>query len=277
MRRHDWLTRRIRPVTVGMIALLGAGCGERAPLTVRLAVAPDLAELGAAQALVEAFHATHPQVTVTLLPAGTDPFAQARNGEADVLLTDAPTEEARLVAEGIAAERVAVLHSEYVLLGPPEDPADVAGLQDIGEAFAAIAATGMRYVKRSVNGVTRPDDGVWATLGVAPSAASRIDAGPGMAEALRLASEQRAYILSDLATFFRLAPSLELEIVSQGDARLVRPFAAVRITNAATERAARIFVEWLAGADARAAIESVATDPFGAPVLRAGAVPLGPR
>jgi tungstate transport system substrate-binding protein len=64
-----------------------------------------------------------------------------RRGEADALLVHSPAAEARLVAEGGAGRRLLVMHNDFVLLGPPEDPAGVRGAAP-DEALRRIAAAG---------------------------------------------------------------------------------------------------------------------------------------
>ncbi|MCI0433461.1 MAG: hypothetical protein L0271_07415 [Gemmatimonadetes bacterium] len=256
--------------------VLVTGCTERDDSRVRLATTPAIVEVGLAAALIERFQSDHPDLTIELLPAVEGAIEKGRRGQADVLLTHSPVEEARLVAEGRAIDRRVVMHSECVLLGPPEDPADVAGIIDIGEALRVIAATGMRYVSRAAEpGAARLDHAIWASIGVTPAPPWAIEAGPGIADALRLASAQRAYVLADLAGFLALAPTLDLEIVSQGDRRLIDTWAVLHIEDVQNPRAARVLADWLAGPDARAVIESFAKDPFGAPVFRGGAAPVG--
>jgi len=212
------------------------------------------------------------------LPASEGAFETARKREADVLFTNSPTEEARLIAEEHALDRRPVMHSEFVLVGPPEDPADVAGISDIGDAFRAIAGAGMRFVESSGGlGATRPDQAIWASIGVTPAAPWAMSGEASPADGLRLASDQRAYLLVDLASFLAVAPTVDLEIVSQGDRRLVDAHAVLLVANASNARGARAFAEWLAGPAARSVIEEFALDPFGAPVFRAGPAPVGPR
>jgi tungstate transport system substrate-binding protein len=133
----------------------------------------------------------------------------------------------------------------------------------------------MNFVSRGdQSGTHRRERAIWATIGLEPEGPWYIEAGLGMGDALRVASERRGYILTDIATYLANRSGVDLEIVSQGDLQLINQYSVIRVANARNQEGAQAFAEWLLGADAAAIIEGLARDPFGAPVFHAGAAPV---
>jgi tungstate transport system substrate-binding protein len=207
-------------------------------------------------ALIPAFESVHPEYSVRALAVGSGQALElGRRGDADVLITHSPDEELQLMADGHGADRRPLMSNEFVLLGPPEDPADIAGVQDIGEAFRRIAESESGFVSRGdQSGTHRRELTVWAAIGVTPAQPWYIEAGLGMADALRVASERRAYVLSDIATWLLTRAGLELDIMSRGDARLVNEYAVIVVARASNAEGAHALAGWLTGPDAQSLI-----------------------
>jgi tungstate transport system substrate-binding protein len=249
--------------------------GERSSSTIVLATTTSIEDTGLLEQLLPAFQAAHPGMAVQATAVGTGQALElGRRGDADILIVHSPVEENRFVAEGHGIDRRPLMYNEFVLVGPPEDPADIAGLGDIGDAFRRIAEAGMNFVSRGdESGTHRRERSIWSAVAVTPTGPWYIEAGLGMADALRVASERRAYIFSDIATYLTNRNGIDLEIVSQGDPRLINQYSVLRISKARNERGALALAEWLTGAEAAIIIEGTASDPFGTPVFRAGSAP----
>src|SRR5512143_608122 len=63
-------------------------------------------------------------------------------GDVDVVFVHARALEDRFVASGFGVNRRDVMYNDFVLLGPPDDPAGVGKAKSAPEAFRAIAAKG---------------------------------------------------------------------------------------------------------------------------------------
>ena len=71
-----------------------------------------------------------------------------RNGDVDVVLTHAPSQEDKFMAEGAGVNRRKVMYNDFVLIGPANDPAGIKG-KPVVEALATIAAKGQPLVSRA--------------------------------------------------------------------------------------------------------------------------------
>jgi hypothetical protein len=64
-----------------------------------------------------------------------------RRGDADVVFVHSEAAEEAFVEEGYGVERVTVMSNDFVIVGPGEDPAGIAGGRDAVVALAAIAGS----------------------------------------------------------------------------------------------------------------------------------------
>lgn len=74
------------------------------------------------------------KVRVTL--GGTGQILKfGRNGDVDVILRDSKSDEEKFVADGFGVARRNVMYNDFVIVGPPTDPAQIRGRTDPREAF----------------------------------------------------------------------------------------------------------------------------------------------
>ena len=145
-------------------------------------------------------------------------------GEADAIIAHAPAAEAAFVAAGHAESRRAVLRNDFVLVGPADDPAGVRGLNPAA-ALAAIARRRALFISRGdSSGTEEREKKLWAETQIEPRVGWYLSAGQGMSATLRLASEKRAYTLSDRSTFLTLEGRLALEVLVGGQAELANHY-----------------------------------------------------
>lgn len=86
-------------------------------------------------------------IRVHVVAGSTDnAIRNAMNGKGDVLLADSKRQEEQFVGSGHGVERFDVMYNDFVLVGPPEDPAEVGGMRDASAALAKIAAVGAVFV-----------------------------------------------------------------------------------------------------------------------------------
>ncbi len=167
---------------------------------------------------------TQYNVDVDVIAVGTGQALQlGMDGNADVLLVHARAREDAFMAEGHGVRREDVMYNDFVLLGPPEDPAGIRGMAEAASALEAIANTQAYFVSRGDDlGTHTKELAIWAAAGIEPAGDWYISAGQGMGAVLTLADELQAYTLSDRATY--LARTLEgtsLEILVEGDSILL--------------------------------------------------------
>ncbi len=155
---------------------------------------------------------------VEVFSAGTGKaIANAKMGNADLILVHAKKQEEAFVADGFAAvldgmesERLTYMYNYFVLCGPSADPAGVKEAADVKAAFAAIADGKFSFISRGDGSGTHTKElSLWPEeLGITAEAESfkdysdwYVSANAGMGACLVMAEEKGAYILTDKATF----------------------------------------------------------------------------
>lgn len=212
------------PVLLLFLAI--AGCGEPNAKTVSvrkdiiLATTTSTQDSGLLDVLIPVFEKETGYNVKTIAVGTGQALALGERGEADVLLTHAPSSEQRLVAKGIVTDYALVMHNDFVLVGPPEDPAQVQG-RDIKEALAAIASSQALFVSRGDDsGTHKFEQGIWQKAGIEPRGKWYQSTGSGMGQTLNVAAEKRCYTITDRGTYLALKDKLNLEILVQGSQEL---------------------------------------------------------
>lgn len=157
----------------------------------------------------------------------------AEEGNADVLLVHAPEAEMKLVDAGIAKERWLIMHNDFVIVGPQNDPAGITEATSTKEGFARIAATGANFVSRGDDsGTNKKELSIWQELAADPNATKPtwyIESGQGMGTSLVIASEKSAYTLTDRATYLATQQNLDLDIFIEGDPVLLNIYHVITV------------------------------------------------
>jgi tungstate transport system substrate-binding protein len=179
------------------------------------------------------------------------------SAQADVVISHAPDAEARMMKRHPKAWLYRkIMYNDFVLVGPPEDPAAVRVASTLEDALRRIAASKAPFVSRAdQSGTHEREQLLWRIIGAAPAPGRLVPSGAGMAVTLRQASDREAYTLTDRATFEQLKARVQLEIVSQGDARLLNTYAVVSNRLGPRSADATAFMNWLAHGGGRRVIE----------------------
>lgn len=254
-----------------------------------LATTTSTYDSGLLQAILPAFEAQY-DATVEAVAVGTGQALElGRNGDADVVLVHARTLEDEFVAEGYGVNRQDVMYNDFVIVGPPNDPAGIRGMTDVAAALGQLAATESQFVSRGDNsGTHNREQALWEASGLdltetesgytQPIGEWYLSIGQGMGATLTLANEQLAYTLTDRGTFLsRQLEGIDLEIMVEGDSRLFNPYGVIAVNaelhpnvNAA---GAAAFIDWLTSIETQAAISEYGTDTFGMPLFVPDSLP----
>lgn len=262
---------------IGVIVLSVLGCSrtQRAtqrPDSITLATTTSTQDSGLLDVLIPLFRErTGVEVKVVAVGSG-QALELGRRGDADVLLVHSPAAEEAFVRDGMSLERVPVMANDFVLVGPAADPAQIRGRTSITDAFREVARRQTPFVSRSDDsGTHQKEKAVWKECGDQPEGDWYLRAGTGMAQALRLANEKRAYILSDRATYLALRDTLDLIVISEGDPLLKNPYHVLIVNPAKYPRVnlkgARQFVEFLTSPSTRKVIAGFGLERYGQPLF----------
>ena len=151
-------------------------------------------------------------------------------GDVGVVFVHARSLEDRFVESGFGVDRRDVMYNDFVLLGPPDDPAGVGKAKSAPEACRAIAAKGSPFISRGdESGTHQKEKEIWAAAGIVPGGAWYIEAGQGMGEVIMMAAQKRGYTLSDRGTYIAFRKKTDLVVLRQGDRNLWNPYGIIAV------------------------------------------------
>ncbi len=213
-------------------------------------------------------------VDVDVIAVGTGQSLKiGEDGNADVVLVHARALEDAFMEAGHGLRREDVMYNDFIILGPADDPAGVAGSASAADAFAAIAAAEAPFVSRGDNSGTHTKElAVWEAAGIEPAGDWYIASGQGMGAVLTMANEQQAYTLSDRATYLaRTLEGTDLVILFEGDAVLFNPYGVITVNpeknpNIQGELADQ-FVDWMVSLPTQEMIAQFGAEEFGQPLF----------
>ncbi len=214
--------------TVGLMLAAAAGLLSVRP-TVRpsdqvlLATTTSTRDAGLLDSLLPVFE-RQTGYTVKVIAVGSgQALEMGRRGDADVVLSHAPEAERVLVDSSYFVRRRLVMHNDFLVVGPPGDPAGLRGMSDAVAAFRLIAARrqGASFVSRGdQSGTHKMERKLWKLAGTGPAGSWYIESGHGMGETLQMADEKRAYTITDRATYLAWRDKLQLVPMVEGDSLL---------------------------------------------------------
>lgn len=164
--------------------------------------------------------------TVKVVSLGTGAALElGKNGDCDVVLVHARAAELQAVEEGHYVDRREVMYNDFIIVGPPDDPAGVKDTDNMNDALNAIVQSGSSFVSRGDDsGTHKKELELWNKAGIAPEGEWYVNAGSGMGDTLRMADEVNGYTLTDRATYLSLKSGLDLVISFEGDVNLFNQY-----------------------------------------------------
>ncbi|MBW1896511.1 MAG: substrate-binding domain-containing protein [Deltaproteobacteria bacterium] len=179
------------------------------------------------------------------------------DGNVDVIFVHAKAREEKFVAEGWGTKRYAVMHNDFVILGPPGDPVGIKGMTDAPAALKKIALAEAKFVSRGDDSGTHTKElALWEATGLQMLAKKTtlvkkgkeieltfkhpvglgkwyLSIGQGMGKVIIYADEKGAYTLADRGTYikykFGRKEGLDLEVLCQGDPLLHNPYGVIPV------------------------------------------------
>ncbi len=263
---------RWRLVLILALAVAGlAARGGAESKVVILATTTSLQDSGLLDVLVPMFE-RQTGLTVKTVAVGTgQALALAARGEADVTLAHAPELEKKYLRNGKMLNRRLVMVNDFVIVGPPRDPAQIRGLTQAVDAVRRIAAARARFVSRGDHSGTHQRElALWKEAGITPGP-WYIESGRGMGATLMIADERLAYTLTDRGTLLAQGRRLGLEIVVEGDPRLRNVYAVLEVSPANGPRVnaagGKAFADFVVSREAQAVIRTFGVEKYGQPLF----------
>jgi tungstate transport system substrate-binding protein len=208
-------------------------------------------------------------IDVRVVAVGTgQALKNAENGDGDVVLVHSKPDEEKFVADGWGVKRHDVMYNDYVIVGPAEDPAKIAGLKDAAEGLKRIAEAQAPFASRAdESGTHKAELKLWRDAGVDPKPASGewyLETGSGMGATLNTAVGKQAYALTDRGTWLSFANKGDFEVLVEGDPKLFNQYGAILVNPdkhiKVKAKEGQAFIDWLTGSEGQAAIASYKID-----------------
>ena len=258
--------------TVFALALSACASAAAANPNIILATTTSTQDSGLLDVLVPMFE-EQTGYTVQTIAVGTgEALKMGEEGNADVLLVHAPSSEITFMEGGHGKDRFLVMHNDFIVAGPAEDPAKIQGL-DTQAAFAAVHNAGATFVSRGDDsGTHKKELELWKKAALDPAGqAWYLETGQGMGASLIVASEKGAYILTDRATYLANKDNLQLEILLEGDNSLLNVYHVLTVNPEAWPKVnydgALAFSEFLTDPTTQDVIEQFGLDKYGQPLF----------
>jgi len=187
------------------------------------------------------------------------------NCDVDILMVHAPAAEKKFVADGFGTDRREIMYNDFVIIGPPEDPAGIKG-KSIKGALKMIELKLAVFVSRGDNsGTHKKELSLWKAAGLPVPEKENwyVQTGQGMLSTINIAAERNGYTMTDRGTYIKYEDNLKgnppLKILVEGDAVLLNQYSVIAISkkhcpNAKSDTANQ-FIEWITGPDAQKMIK----------------------
>ncbi len=221
-----------------------------------LATTTSTENSGLLQILLPPFEQQH-NIQVHVIAVGTGQAIKiGEQGDADILMVHAKTQEEAFVAAGYGVERVDLMYNDFVILGPTSDPAGISGISDAVAAFNKIATSGVPFVSRAdLSGTHTMEKYLWQIAGVVPQGRWYIESGRGMGEVIQMTTEMQGYTLADRGTYLAYLGKTDLIIAVAGDERLFNPYGVIAVNQQrhphVNKKGAEALINYLTGEQAR--------------------------
>ena len=256
-----------------MLISAPAGMAASAEKNIILATTTSTQDSGLLDTLIPIFEKKTGYFVKTIAVGSGQAMAMGQKGEADVLLVHSPAAEKKFMEGGYGVNRRLVMHNDYIVVGPANDPAKVKGSKSTVEAFKKIASAQAMFISRGDNsGTHSKEKDIWKAAGVAYEGQKWYQqTGLGMGQTVNVASEKQAYTLVDRGTYLALKKRVDLPILAEGDAILLNIYHVIEVNPAkfpkVNAKGAKAFADFVVAPETQNIIKTFGVDKFGSPLF----------
>ena len=260
-------------VVVSFLFITGVFSAQAQGKTIILATTTSTQDSGLLDVLLPIFEKETGYFVKTIAVGSGQAMAMGQKGEADVLLVHSPEAEKKFMAEGYGINRRPVMHNDFIIVGPPGDPAKIKGEKSSVESFKKIASARVLFLSRGDNsGTYAKEKAIWEAAGINPEGEKwHQETGLGMGQTLSVASEKKGTTLTDRGTYLALKKNLGLDILVEGDAVLLNIYHVIEVNPAKWPRVnnpgAKSFSGFMVSKETQGFIKTFGVDKFGSPLF----------
>ena len=190
-------------------------------------------------------------VEVQVIAVGTGKALRlGREGDVDAVLVHARNAEQAFIDGGFGVERFDVMYNDFVLIGPPEDPAQISSSGSVIEVLKKIHDSKSAFVSRGDDsGTHKKELSLWQKTGYMPQGDWYKSVGQGMGKVIQIANEMDAYTMTDRGTWLAYRATLNLALLYQGDPPLFNPYGIIAVNpqrhTHVNQAAANKLIKWI--------------------------------
>lgn len=244
-------------------------------------------------------------IEVKVIAKGTGAaIRDGMDGNVDVIFVHAKGREEKFVEEGYGTQRYAVMHNDFVIVGPKSDPAGIKGMTDAVKALEKIADSQSTFISRGDDsGTHTKEQNLWKETDLELKEESKtitkkgkpmelafvhpkgmgewyMSIGQGMGKTLTFADEKQAYTLTDRGTYINYTAGrdddgIDLEVLTEGDPKLFNPYGVIPVNPKKYDHVkydlAKQFAEWITSEKGQSVIANYTL--HGKPLFHPDAVP----
>ena len=266
-------TRIILWAVVSLFVLIGPATVFAQTKTIILATTTSTQDSGLLDVLIPIFEKNTGYFVKTIAVGSGQAMAMGQKGEADVLLVHSPAAEKKFVAEGYGIHRRLIMHNDFIMVGPPGDPAKIKGIKAASEAFKKIASAQALFLSRSdKSGTHTKEMDIWKAAGVKPEGEKWYQqTGLGMGQTLSVTAEKKGYTLADRGTYLALKKNLGVDILVEGDAILLNIYHVIEINPAKWPKVnaagGKAFADFMVSKETQDIVRTFGVDKYGSPLF----------
>ena len=259
---------RIVALLPALILVAGAyGCGGGNDELI-LATTTSTQDSGLLDVLIPQFEDAQDHKVKTIAVGSGEALRLAGEGEADVVLAHSPKAEEEFMAAGNGEDRLVVMHNDFVIVGPDDDPAGIKDAATAAEAFEKLASSESIFVSRGDESGTHTKElSLWTVAEIEPGGSWYQETGQGMGATLTVASEKQGYTLSDRGTYLAQKENLGLDLLVEGDKALFNQYHVIVVNpekhTKVNAEGARAFAEFITSPAVQATIGQFGVEDFG--------------
>jgi len=248
----------VKALCCGLIlAALAGGSAIAEEKVIKMSTTTSTQESGLLDVLLPALE-KDTGITVKVIAKGTGAaIRDGVDGNVDVIFVHDRAREDAFVKDGFGTKRYAVMHNDFIIVGPASDKAAIKGVAEGADAVKKIAAAKATFISRGDDsGTHAKEQELWKGSGLSledsvstmekdgkqveiksvhPAASSDwyLSVGQGMGKTLTIADEKQAYTIADRGTYIKYKFGREvpvnLEILCEGGSQLANPYGIIPV------------------------------------------------
>ena len=173
------------------------------------------------------------------------------------------------MAQGYGSSRQLVMDNDFIVVGPPTDPAGVKTADSAASALQKIAEHGSPFVSRDDQSGTHVRElAMWKQAGIDPKDQPwYVETGAGQSQTLMIADERGAYTIADRATWSALMARLKLSELYEGDPELLNFYHVLPVSKdrvpAVNAVGGQAFADYVLSPEAQTIIDTFGREKYG--------------